>query len=270
MAVINPYSAAVASIFAENAVATRQDKRVMRDADLTRQIADVEKRMAMEQIASSQKQAELTLNIVQKGVSTVESGVELGKKVAALPEQNRINSELRSGAAQYRQDHGEALLNTDLGNGTTVRQSLGDNAEAKLDALMTGNFNSVEDLQRIGFSQQEAEALMGLKNRGSNELSTDEAVEFLFARSQSVQETSSFDQARKVIDPLITHGSSVLSHGAKIGQKSAKEAARQVEEDRGDVRRNRGTQSRMSWLATEQQNEAGKMVLNKRDQTYKP
>jgi hypothetical protein len=286
MAVINQYSAAVASIFAENAIASRQDKRVIRDADLARQIADVEKRMSMEQIASSQKQAELTLNIAQKGVSLAENGVALGKGVAELPEQMRVNDALQSGAANYQQDHGAQLLSTDLGGGRTVEDVLGTDqsgqpiadpaqrrevAQAKLDALMTGNFNSAEDLRAIGFSDAEANALMGLKDRGEgNELTTDEAVEFLFARSQVAGEQSAFDQARKIIDPLLQHGSSILSHGAKIGQKSAKDAARQFEEDRGDVGRNRATQSRMSWLSTEQMTQASEMVLNKKDQTYKP
>src|SRR5688572_15949410 len=117
MAVINPYSAAVASIFAENAVATRQDKRLIRDAELTRQISDVEKRMALEQIASSQKQTELTVNIAQKSASAVQNGIQAGQKIADAGDHIRINSDLQSGAAQYRQGHTEALLNTDLGNG---------------------------------------------------------------------------------------------------------------------------------------------------------
>jgi hypothetical protein len=285
MAVINPYSAAVAQIFAENAVAAKQDKRVIRDADLARQIADIEKRMALEQIASDQKQFEMTTSIAQKGASGVQSAIQLGQKLEIAGEVLQINSDLHSGADNYGQDHGQQLLNTDLGQGLTVEDTLGTDAQgrriedpaqrrevatAKLDALMSGNFNSAEDLRAIGFSDQEAEALMGMKESFGG-LSQDEAVGFLLARAPVMQQDAERDKIHEAASALIKDAlfAAPLA-AARIGAKSAKDAANAVEEDRGNVQRDRGTQSRMSWLATEQLNDASKLVMNKKDSTYKP
>ena len=284
MAVINPYSSAVAAVFAENAVATRQDRRVMREADVARQVNEIERRMVHEKAASSQRQTELTTSIVKGSASAVQNGLKAGQKIADLGEHGQINTDLKKGAGHYQRDQGAALLETDLGNGHTVEDVLGTDSEgrrvenpqqrqvvaqAKLHALMTGDTSSAKELHQLGFSRDDAEGLAKAKARHGGALKTEDAVRFLYERSAAYQQNQARDEVHDTIDKLINHAVFAASEGAsKIGAGVVKEAARSAEEGRANAQRDRGTLAGVSRLVTEQLNGAAQMVLNKRDQSY--
>ncbi len=272
MAVIGGLGSAVWKEMAQAHIQTKHDTNSLRDAQNDRAIADLEAQITQKQMESAVKQQGTALSIAGNAASAVRAGIDLGQTVDALGKQSEIKGNLREGIQHQSGSNMDQLLDTDLGDGRTVADVLGngdrDVAARKMDMILSGNFSSPEDLQAAGFTEGQAKALMGMKESGG-EITVDEAVDFVYSQGPHAAQLQREKDAHTMADKAI--GSFQQISGANTSRRTTDlgRAREKTAEDKDRAEDGRKATSRMSWLAVEGFNEAKNGLLNKRNEKMK-
>lgn len=256
---------------ADNAVQMRREAQTMRDTEADRAVADLEQENAQRQIESSMKQANTSVAIGMTAANGVRAGVDAGQNIQALGQKTEIQGNLQNGIETGGDAGMQQLLDTDLGDGQTVADVLGGGdrevAQQKLETILSGNFSSESDLMDAGFSRDQAEALMGLKESGG-EITADEAVDFVYAQSPHAREVQRNKEVHGAIKDLISSVQQTLSFEGSRRQANSQGARQALASDRERANAGRQQASRMSFLAVQQLGEAQAGVMNPRGRDY--
>lgn len=231
-------------MMAENAVASDEANRTIREAGYEQSQAQLDARNRKKKIANDLESAAGWVEIAQSAAKTVQSGVKMGEAAADYQAFQDAEGGLTDATDSAQEGDFNALMQTQLGeDGPTVDERFG---EDRTRALLSDDIQARpgetrdawqsrvgENLEEMGFTEGEVDQIYDMAKDG--EVSTEEVVGFLWANKQDPEAAKAEQQAKATVEQIIGQITSFATRGAGEVAKDERENAQEVEEVADDL-----------------------------------